>query len=97
MYAISINSLYKVEVSLGAIEQTTKLHLILAATLKKSGDPHFKPQNYTDYMDMLNTLYIDITHNEKCMQFLRTTVSIHSLICIDIITALYFLYKNIFS
>ena len=77
MNAISIKYLYKGKGSLGAIGQTTKLNLIFAVTLKKSGGPYVKPQNYTDYMDMLNTLYIDITHNEKCMQFLRTTVSIH--------------------
>ena len=37
MYATSINSLYKGKGSLDATGQTTKLHLILAATLKKIG------------------------------------------------------------
>ena len=53
MYATSINSLYKGKGSLDATGQTTKLHLILAATLKKSGG------------HMSNT--IDSIHNEKCM------------------------------
>ena len=61
MYATSINSLYKGKGSLDATGQTTKLHLILAATL------HVKPQNYTDYMDILNALSIDSIHIEKCM------------------------------
>ena len=67
MYAISFNYLYKGKGSLGATGQTTKLHLILAATLKKIRGSHVKPQNYTDYMDILNALSIDSIHNEKCM------------------------------
>ena len=47
MYAISINSLYKGKGLVGATRQTTKLHLILAATLKKSGGPKVKLQNCT--------------------------------------------------
>ena len=43
------NSLYKGNGSLGATGQTTKLHLILAATFKKSGGPQVKLQNYTEF------------------------------------------------
>ena len=49
MYAISINSLYKGKGLVGATRQTTKLHLILAATLKKSGGPKVKLQNCTKF------------------------------------------------
>ena len=49
MYAISFNYLYKGKGSLGATGQTTKLHLILAATFKKSGGPQVKLQNYSDF------------------------------------------------
>ena len=49
MFAISINALYKGKGSLGATGQTTKLHIILAATFKKSWGPQVKLQNYTDY------------------------------------------------
>ena len=52
MYATSINSLYKGKGSLDATGQTTKLHLILAATFKKSGGPQVKLQNYTDFKGM---------------------------------------------
>ena len=44
--------LYKRKGSRGAIGQTTKLHLILAATFKKSGGPQVKLQNYTDFEGM---------------------------------------------
>ena len=43
------NSLYKGNGSLGATGQTTKLHIILAATYKISVGPQVKPQNYTDF------------------------------------------------
>ena len=46
MYVISINYLYKGKRSLGATGQTTKLHIIFAATLKKSGGPQVKLQKY---------------------------------------------------
>ena len=49
MYAISFNSLYKGKGSLGDTGQTNKIDLILAATLKKSGGPQVKLQNYTDF------------------------------------------------
>ena len=48
MYAISIGYLYKGNGSLGSTAQTTKLHLIIAATFKKSGGPQVKLKNYTD-------------------------------------------------
>ena len=58
VYAISINSLYKGKESLGAAGQTTKLHLIIAATLKKSEGPKVKLLKYTDceYMSYLSKL-----------------------------------------
>ena len=46
--------------SLGATGQTTKVHLILAATLKKSGGPQVKLQNYTDFECMPYHLIIFI-------------------------------------
>ena len=49
MYAVSINCLYKGKGSLGTTGETIKLHIILAATLKKSGGPKVKLQNYTDF------------------------------------------------
>ena len=49
MHALSINSLHGGKVSLGATGQTTKLHLIPAATLKKPGGPQVKLQNYSDF------------------------------------------------
>ena len=52
MYAISFIYLYKGKGSLGATGQTTKLHLILAASFKKSGGPRVKLQNYTDFEGM---------------------------------------------
>ena len=58
MYAISVHSLYKGKESLGAAGQTTKLHLIIAATLKKSEGPKVKLLKYTDceYMSYLSKL-----------------------------------------
>ena len=49
MYAILICYLDKEKGSLGSTGQTTKLHLILAATFKKSGSSQFNIQNYTDF------------------------------------------------
>ena len=37
------------------------------SNLEKIRGSHVKPQNYTDYMDILNALSIDSIHNEKCM------------------------------
>ena len=46
--------------SLGATGQTTKVHLILAATFKKSGGPQVKQQNYTDFESMPYQLFVFI-------------------------------------
>ena len=60
MYAVSINCLYKGKGSLGTTGETIKLHIILAATLKKSGGPKVKLQNYTDFECMPHQLILFI-------------------------------------